>query len=581
MDKGKKSNEGEMGSGDSDDEFYNVKLPYTPTVATDTPTEKLEVKKVYSPSRTKVKYDYKFDSSSDDESENGSSQKDCRAKFREPSENNSGEKLTCKQEKSSKESSNLPQNTYRVVEKINEELKNMKNANAKNMSDKTENIATSQNHITTPMPSGGNNARSQIGVVPPVVVVPPMVVPQTPVMNMGPMIVPSPVGMGGQNILPSHVMGMTGNMLRAPPSMGGIMTNPSSAMPNNMIGMNTVQSQMAGMMGMQSSIMGLTGNTIGGQGNVMGLQTGMINPAMGRMNMTMQGNMMRMAAAGNSMLRMQRSGGGVMGDQSSNNIMRISRPGGSVMGITRPMNVSGSVSNMLGMQTSGNGVMANPGGMVVNPGNVINNPMVGNAGLMVMGGVMSNMGAPNVVGGAQTNMIPNPGNVIINNNMVRMIGTSQGNPPVRPVPPPPFLNLRNRPPAPGSFKWQASPRTPGTLPSTGSPTNSGSATCLNVPSPTSSPVDRGNGQFDGDELSRDDKDKSLSDRSSTLETDESQSPPRELPNTFKNDGSFMEMFKRMKDEKNQELSSKSLITARNKLDLFFVAFCKLLSKILI
>ncbi|KAK6632575.1 hypothetical protein RUM43_013343 [Polyplax serrata] len=516
MDKGSTCNEGEMGSGESDDEFYNVKLPCTPTVTTGNISEKPKVKKVYSPSRMKVKYDYKFDSSSDDESDNGNQKES--AKIPDPKAGESSnclrntskdDCLTEEQDESLKENSNLPKETCEVVERINEELKNMKNTDLKAVSDRAESETQSQTHVTS-VPAAGNAQRSQIGVVSPVVVVPPpLVVPTTPIMNMGPMIVP---GMGGQNMVPRQMVGMAGNLLQGPSSMGSLITSPSGALPGGMVGMNAMQSHIAGMIGMQGNIIGLPGNTISTQGNIMGLQSGMINQ-MGGMNMAVQGNVMGIPAPS------------VMGMQGSTNIMGIPRPN---LPMARAMGVSGTPSTILGMQTSGTGIVSNNMG--------IGNSMVGSSpSLMVVGGVMSNM--------ANQSAVASQGNMLVNNNIVRVVGASQSNSPVRPVPPPPFLNLRNRPPlpvAPGNFQWQGGTRLPGSI--------SGSSPSFKASIP--SPAETGSGQYNCEELYKDEKDESPSD------TDESQSPThRELPNTFKNDGSFMEMFKRMKDEKNLEASS--------------------------
>lgn len=555
MNEEKINNEGEMGSGDSDDEFYNVKLPCTPSDASDKSSKKLEVKKVYSPSRTKVKYDYKFDSSSDDEKDNEDLKKNSEDKTK--SDSSGEDKLTDKNNEPSKSDSSLSPSGPAGAEKINEEFKSVKNSNVK-MCDKGENTGTNQSIITTSISSPVNVSRPQIGVVPPVVVVPPIVVPQTPVMNMAPMLVSSSVGVGGQNILSGHMMGMPGNMLRGPAPIGGIMTNSGNPITNNMIGMNAMPGQIAGLINMQGNIVSLPGSTMAGQGNVMGLQAGIINPAVGGMNMSMQGNMMRMAAAaaaGNSMLHMSRPS--VVGVQNANSLLGISRQNNNLIGMTRPIGVAGPTSSIIGMQNAGNGVITNSGSMVVNPGNVLTNPLVGNPGsLVVMGGVMNTMAPSNLVCTTQTNMLANPGGIMGSNNMLRMMTSSPTSSGVRPVPPPPFLNIRNRPPAPNNLKWQANSLNAGNLSTTGSSSTSVPVTSYNNTSPASSPVDRFNAQVDGDEVSRDEKEISLSDRSSNLETDESQSPPREIPNTFKNDGSFMEMFKKMKDEKNKEAASK-------------------------
>lgn len=537
MDKGNKSKEGEMGSGDSDDEFYNVKLPYTPTVASTKSAEKKQVKKVYSPPRTKVTYDYKFDSSSGDESENEDKKKEVMSEG--SLQKNIDEGLSGKEIEPVK-NSNVPKDTFKVVEKINEELKNVKSGTKTS----TESKEHTQNNAVNSISSAANVTRPQIGVVPPVVVVPPpMVVPQASVMSMSPMIVP-PVGMGGQGLMPGpmNMMAMPGNLLRVPASIGSLMANQNVNIANSMLGMNTVPS----MMGIQSSIMGIPANSINTPGNVLGFQGGMISPAMS--NMTVQGNMVRMANNGSNLLQMQGPASNLMGIQSTNNLMSVPRSGSNVLGLT--MNVSGTTNSMVGIQSHIPGIIGTPNTIMVNSANLLSNQVVGNTENLVVVGSMINNAATNCIS-SQTKVLPGSGSSSGSNNMTKIMSSTQGNSPVRPLPPPPFLNIRNRPLGPGSYKWQAPNHLTDDVSKFGSSNTPASSSSPS--SSASSSSSHSSNRLEREEV-KDYKENSSSDNS-LLEKSESQSPSRELPNTFKNDGSFMEIFKKLKEEK-EETSSK-------------------------
>ena len=453
----KPSTEGEMGSGDSDDEFYNVKLPSTPVLPE---IKKQPVKKVYSPSRTKVTYDYKFDSSSDSEAEEPKPKEKSPPKEPDP---NVFTPVPKKQD-SIIENTKISQSTSQVVQKINDELKSMKNK--KPEIDQQINVAANIPTVSS----------QPMGMAPAAVIMPQTIVgpANQPVTPMGPqgMMVPAQMGM-----IPGN---MIGNMMTGPGPMGG-------------------------MMGVAP--MGPQGNMMGMQNNMMPMQNAMMMP-----------NMMGMMGAQPNMMM-----GNMMGMQNPNMMAPM-------MGMQNP-NMMGNPNLML------------PGNMMGNPNPMLNNPNLINPNMM------NNPAGPM---GSATNIVNNPGGIVINpnpNTPNRMF--NPGNNPVgnqiRVRNPPPVV----RPPVSfrprtNDFKWRNNKIPPRGF----SPNN------IRLSS---------NASFDKKELRYVPLDSEQSERrDSDTGSTRSSSPgsdvqsPVELPNNFKNDGSFMEMFKKMKDEGSEREGKKLL-----------------------
>lgn len=227
----KASTEGEMGSGDSDDEFFNVKLPSTPVIPE---VRKAEVKKVYSPSRTKVSYDYKFDSSSDEDSDSP------KPKNKSPQREPDANVFTPVPKGLDK----ISESTSKVLEKINEELKG-----GGKMAEKID------KPTVVPMVSSG--------IVGPG---------NRPVMPMGPMM-----GMPMMNIQGNMMMGGPPNVMMGMP--GNVMIQQG----NVMMGMMGPQPNMVNMI--NPSIMALQG-----AGNMMGIAQ--MNPMNMMTNQVMNNPMM-------------------------------------------------------------------------------------------------------------------------------------------------------------------------------------------------------------------------------------------------------------------------------------------------
>lgn len=427
----KTSSEGQMGSGESDDEFYNVKLPNTQTVNECKDLKNEPVKKSYSPQRTKVTYDYKFDSSSDDDSDNVS--KKSRGEEREKANDQKEEECTDDKNK-------LPQSTSKVVEKINEELKSMKNGSINNKVkvEKSDGAVSSGKHIPT-----------TVGVPPPVVVVPPPMLVQQPVMAMGAgMIVPPAIGIANQMVNPTSML----NLHRGPATLGSTimgMGNP-----------NMIQSQ--------GNVLGMTNDLLQLQGNIMGIPGNMMQiPGSAIPGMCMTGNMIPTLQA----VGMQTAGANLMTNQGS----LITAPGGVLM------NPAMTVPSL----------MNNQGSMIANPGNIMMN-MVGHQGsrLNYAGSMLSAQALNNVA-----------------TNIASDASKSQVN------------RLEQ--------DWSKPDRT-------------------DRDSKSPSPSDSDSKNDDGDEEEEEEEEE---------EEDDTFRNPRDVPNTFKNDGSFMELFKKMSEANSSKASS--------------------------
>lgn len=443
----KPSTEGEMGSGDSDDEFFNVKLPNTPVLPE---IKKQPVKKVYSPSRTKVTYDYKFDSSSDSE------QEDPKQREKSPQKDPDPNVFTPVPKKSESlvENMKISQSTSKVVQKINDELKSMKNKKPE---------IEQQVNVSANIPTVSSQA---LGIPPAAVIVPQTIVGPTnqPVMPIGQgMMVPTQMGM-----MPGNMMNMAGNMMSGPGPMGGMM----GVAPNPMQGM---------AMGMQNNLMPMQM-----MGNMMGMMGAQPNMMMGNMmNPNMMGPMIGMA---------------------SNNMMgnpNMMLPG-NMMGNPNPM-------------------MSSAGNMMGNPNPMMSNPVAGPMGST--SSMVNNPGGLNPASNPNPNTpsrVFNPSNPVGNQIRVR-------NPAPGTRPPVSFRPRAN------NFKWQNNK-----IPPRGFSPN-------NIRLPSTASFDKKELRYiplESEQSERRDSDTG-STRSSSPGSD-IQSPV-ELPNNFKNDGSFMEMFKKMKD----------------------------------